>query len=111
MRNISKKKTLARTTVVFGTPLRQGVGLMFSRAQKGHAYLFPFALPKIVPLTMFFVFTPIDVIYLRKNKVVDLVHSFKPFTNYTPKVMADLVVELPAGTLLRTNTCIGDVIR
>ncbi len=58
-----------------------------------------------VPLHMLFVFFPIDVLYLNKNKqVIEVKQNFKPFTFYTPKVKARYVVELP----YRTHASVGD---
>ncbi|MFH1174254.1 MAG: DUF192 domain-containing protein [archaeon] len=111
MFNTTRKKRLSKHDIVFSTPFRQGIGLMFNHARKDHAYLFPLRRPKIVPLTMLFVFTPIDVLYTRRGRVVDLIHDFRPFTNYTPRVKANLVVELPKGTLYRTDTRIGDAVK
>ena len=58
---------------------------------------------------MFFVFYSIDVLFLNKNKeVVDLKENFKPFTFYTPKAKSMYVIELPNGTIRKTNTRIND---
>ena len=48
---------------------------------------------------MMFVFFPIDIVYLNKEKkVVDIAKGLKPFTpNYTPKARSSYFVELPEG--------------
>jgi len=60
---------------------------------------------------MFFVFYPIDVIFLDKNKIiVEIKENFKPFTFYTPKNKAKYIIELKNNTIKETNTKIGDII-
>ena len=60
---------------------------------------------------MFFVFFPIDVIFLNKNKeVVELKQNFRPFSIYFPKNKAKYIIELPNNTIKQTNTEINDLI-
>ena len=67
-------------------------GLMFSRKKD---LMFVFKKEKIIPLHMFFVFFPIHVLFLNKNKkIVEIKNNFKPFTFYTPKNKAMYIVEL-----------------
>ena len=62
-----------------------------------------------VALHMYFVFFPIDVVWLDADlKVVHMLKDFKPFSSYNPKTLARYVVELPAGSLHDTE--IGDQI-
>ena len=59
----------------------------------------------------FFVFFPIDVLWLDGNKVVDLKEDILPFRfRLASKNPADYVVELPAGTIRKSKTKIGDKI-
>ena len=61
---------------------------------------------------MFFVFYPIDVLFLDKNKVVvDKKENFKPFAFYNSKRKAMYEIELPNGTIRKTKTNIGDKIK
>ncbi|MDD3178321.1 MAG: DUF192 domain-containing protein [Candidatus ainarchaeum sp.] len=47
-------------------------------------------------LHMFFVFFPIDVLFLNSNKeIVDIKFNFRPFRFYIPKEKARYVIELP----------------
>ena len=86
------------------------VGLMFSKKQK-KSLIFKFNKEIIIHLHMFFVFYPIDVLFLDKNKiVVDIKENFKPFTFYKSKKKAMYAVELPNGIIKRTKTEIGDKI-
>ena len=57
--------------------------------------MFVFKKEKIIPLHMLFVFFPINVLFLNKNKkIVEIKNNFKPFTFYTPKNKAMYIVEL-----------------
>jgi len=110
IRNKTRKTVLASHVVYFRSFFRKGIGLMFSSAKKNHGYVFPFKKSQYIPMTMWFVFQPIDVLFLNKGKVVDLIHLFRPFANYTPDVKADTVIEFSAGTLKHSKTKRGDVV-
>jgi uncharacterized protein len=69
-------------------------GLMFKRNFKNKFLIFIFKKEIFVPLHMFFVFFPIDVIFLNKDKiVVEIKNNFKPFTYYNPIKKAKYVIE------------------
>lgn len=71
--------------------------------------IFIFKKEKIIPLHMLFVFYPIDILFLNKNKIVaEIKENFKPFSFYTPKNKAQYVIELPQGTIKKTKTALGD---
>ena len=45
---------------------------------------------------MFFVFYPIDILFLNKNKeIVEIKQNLKPFAFYTPKSKAKYIIEMP----------------
>jgi uncharacterized protein len=70
----------------------QSLGLMFQRKKD---LLMVFEKEQIVPLHNWFVFYPIDLVFLDKNKkVVEIKHNFKPFTFYTSKKKAKYLLEL-----------------
>jgi len=53
---------------------------------------------------------PIDVAYLdRMGRVIRLYHSLPPFRVAAIKFKTRSILELPAGTLARTRTEVGDV--
>lgn len=55
---------------------------------------------------------PIDVLFLDKdNRVIGLLHSFKPFRFSPLYFNAILAVELPANTLQFTQTRLEDIIK
>jgi len=54
---------------------------------------------------------PIDVAYLdSERRVIHVCHSLAPFRVARLKFRARSVIELPAGTLARTRTTVGDVL-
>ena len=77
-------------------------GLMFEN-QSLFDYALVFDLPEEsvlhATIHMLFVFFPIDIVFLDKNKnVVDIVKGIKPFTpSYSPKKPAKFLIELPEG--------------
>ena len=82
---------------------------MFRFRKPDFGMVFLFGTERKADLHMLFVFFPIDVLFLDKNKkVVDIKKNFKPFSYYAPKVRAEFVIELPVGRL--KNTKIGDEI-
>lgn len=72
-------------------------GLMFSKKRN---LLFVFDDERIRSFHMFFVFFPIDLIFLdSKKRIVEIKENFMPFTFYTPKVAFRYAVETNAGTV------------
>ena len=107
--NVTRRKILAHEYTLCTTNLSQAWGLMFS---KRRTLVMTFPTERIVPLHMFFVFYPIDVLFLdRTKKIVEIKESFKPFCFYTPRCPACYVIELPAGVIQKTRTAVGDVLR
>ncbi len=67
-------------------------GLMFSRKKN---LVFVFNKEKIIALHMLFVFFPIDVLFLDKEKkIVEIKENFRPFSFYSSENKAKYVVEL-----------------
>jgi len=86
-------------------------GLMFTRPIKGLSLIFHFKKEKRIDLHMFFVLYPIDVLWLNKKKeVVQIKQNFKPFRLIMAKAPAQYIIELPKGTIEKTNTELGDKI-
>ena len=76
---------------------QHAIGLMFSKQKN---LIFKFKKEKIHSLHMFFVFYPIDVVFLNKDKeIVELKQNFMPFTFYKAKNKAMYVLELKKGTI------------
>jgi len=65
---------------------------MFSKKKN---LVFVFDEDRKVGLHMFFVFFPIDVLFLDQDKkIIEVKQNFKPFSFYTPKNKARYVVEI-----------------
>ena len=96
--NLTKKITIVKKKKYCKSVLSKTIGLMFSKRIDDKGLIFFFNNEKIVPLHMWFVFYPIDVLFLDKDKkVVEIKHNFKPFSFYNPKNNAKYIVELPEG--------------
>lgn len=76
--------------LMFEDPARFDYGLVFVLRRESIAK---------AAIHMLFVFFPIDVVYLDKErKVVDIARNLQPFTlGYSPKKPSKFFVELPAG--------------
>jgi hypothetical protein len=108
IKNLSKKTILAKKYKICRNIFSKSLGLMFS---KKDTLIFIFKKEKINPLHMFFVFYPIDVLFLNKNKiVVEIKENFKPFTFYTPRKKSKFIIESPKGTIKKSKTKINDKI-
>ncbi|MBU90447.1 hypothetical protein CMO94_02800 [Candidatus Woesearchaeota archaeon] len=108
IKNTTKKTLLAKNAKLCKNIFSKSIGLMFSRPR---SLIFIFKKEKIIPLHMLFVFYPIDVLFLNKNKiVVEIKENFKPFVFYTPKNKAMYVIELLKGAIKSSKTKIGDKI-
>jgi len=97
----SNGKTIIKKIKHASTTWQRTKGLMFEDKNKfDYALIFDFPRESKIgtSLHMIFVFFPIDVLFLDKNKkVVDKV-TLPPFQpNYTPKKAAKYVIEMPAG--------------
>ncbi len=110
--NKTTKKTVCEKVVFAKTIFEKLRGLMF-RESPDYALVFDFDRPSrsSAAIHMFFVFFPIDVVYLRNDKVVDLYKSVKPFTPYlAPKCDVDMLIELPEGAIEKSRIKLGDFV-
>jgi uncharacterized membrane protein (UPF0127 family) len=106
-----------RGTLLFERPRwaltvwQQARGLMFRKPGPKDCIIFLFLPSRPVSFHMFFVFEPIDIIALDgTGKVIALRENFRPWTMWRPGLDASAVVELPAGTIAKSGTAVGDVI-
>jgi uncharacterized membrane protein (UPF0127 family) len=111
--NKTLKKKIGLKVVQADSFFKRLKGLMFKRGFD-YALLFEFAGESRAKASihMLFVFTPIDIAYLDKEKtVVDLKASLQPWTlNYTPKRPARFLLELPPGSIKKFKLEIGQKI-
>ena len=107
--NITNNKIMANEIKLCKNPFSKALGLMFSKKSK--KIIFVFDKEKIISLHMFFVFYPIDVLFLNKNKkVVQIKENFRPFRIMIAKKPAKYIIELPNKTIKKTNTELGDTL-
>ena len=110
VKNFTKKRIVETNFKLCGSNFSKFSGLMLSKKQN-IALIFKFNEEKIIRLHMLFVFYPIDVLFLNKNKiVVGKKENFKPFTFCKSKKKAMYAIELNQGIIKRTKTAIGDKI-
>jgi uncharacterized protein len=108
LKNSTKKSVIAKNYKTCQSIWSKARGLMFTIKFK-QPLIMVFEEPQIVSLHMFFVFYPIDVLFLdNKKKVVEIKLNFRPYSFYTPNKKAKYVIELGSG--MANNCAIGDKI-
>ena len=86
------QQTISNEERFCNTFLSQAFGLMFRKKQN---LIMKLPREKKISLHMFFVFYPIDVLILNKNKeIIEIKKNFKPFTFWNSKEKGKYVVEL-----------------
>ncbi len=106
--NTTKKFVIINKAKICKSITSRAFGLML-RKKPDYGMVFVFESERRADLHMLFVFFPIDVLFLDKEKrVVDIKKDFKPFTYYAPNAKALYVVELPVEVM--GKTAIGDKI-
>ena len=102
--NKSTNKIISKKELICKSFLSQARGLMFRKKQN---LVMAFPKEKRISLHMFFVFYPIDVLVLDKNKrIVDIKRNFKPFTFWNSKKKGKYIVELG----FKENYKVGDMV-
>ena len=110
IKNLTKKTAVSRHGKICDSILAKFIGLMFSLKQK-NTLIFKFNREQVISLHMVFVFYPIDVLFLDKNKIiVDFKENFRPFSFYSSKRKSMYAVELPNGAIKKSRTEKGDKI-
>lgn len=108
IKNKTRKTILSRKYRICKSFFSKALGLMFRSSSSHQDMLFKFDKEQNIGIHMFFVFYPIDVIWLDKNfKVVDA-KTLRPFTFYNPKRKAKYVIELREGMIKKRGTITGD---
>lgn len=88
--------------------LQMATGLMF-RKPRDECLVFIFMPPRREVITMWFVFGSIDVIALDgQGRVLAQRSDLRPWRLWDVKHRASAIIELPAGTIVRSKTRIGD---
>ena len=103
-------KIIFESVHFFVTQVQKAKGLMFSK-KIDKAYIFIFSKSRRMDMHMFFVFFPIDVLFLdHKRRIVEIKENFRPFTFYYSKEKANYVIELPSGSIIRHRLKVGQVL-
>ena len=106
--NVTRDAVLAERSDKAATPVRRGIGLIGRRGLPEGGGLIIQPCNSVVSFFMRF---SIDVIFIDKDaQVVHLMHAMPPWRISKIVRGSKLVVELPAGTIARTATEMGDSI-
>ena len=90
--NKTNEKVISKQEIICKNLFSQSRGLMFRKKQN---LIMEFPFEKKISLHNFFVFYPIDVILLNKNKeVIEIKRNFQPFTFWNSNNKAKYVIEL-----------------
>jgi len=91
---------------IVNSTLGKARGLMFSRKKN---LIFVFDKERKISLHMFFVFFPIDVLFLDENKeIIEIKKDFRPFTFYKSEKKAKYIVEIALDKDKKENYKIGE---
>ena len=101
--------TFTDTTKTHETLLSQALGVIPYQPVSDQAHIFSFDEAKQRTFTMIFVFTPIDIIYLKDNVIVDKHQGFSPFTSHRGRPH-NTAIELPPGTIRHQQMNLGDTV-
>lgn len=109
--NQTKNKIIAENVEVAYSILKKIRGLMFKKEFKGNvAFIMVFNKQGKYSIHTFFMRFPIDILFINNNVVVDLVENLKPWRYYSPAKDCKIIVELPEGTIKKTNTELNDIV-
>src|SRR5947209_15699869 len=106
--NTTRDMVLAHRSARASNPITRGVGLIGRRGLPTGGGLIIQPCNSVVSFFMRFA---IDVVFLGgDSRVLHMIHAMPPWR--TSKIVrgAKLVIELPAGTLVATNTSLGDTV-
>ncbi|MBT4540111.1 DUF192 domain-containing protein [Candidatus Woesearchaeota archaeon] len=111
IKNITKNRTFAQDYKLCNTFFSKAKGLMFSRKKNFRNLIFVFDKEKKIGLHMWFVFFPIDVVLLDKDKrVVEIKGNLRPFRLFNSKNKAKYVLELYQDAIKKNSIELEDKI-
>lgn len=109
IKNITKDKIIASSFEDCRTWWQQTRGLMFRK--EIIPLVFTFGKPKRIALHSYFVKEPIDLVFLNDAwEVVELVSEWTPRNTFKSEREAMFLMELPMGTIEKSETEVGDVV-
>ena len=110
IKNVTRSTLIASSSRIADSVLKRAVGLMISRPTEA-AMVLMFPKETGISLHTFFVFFPIDILFVdADNRIAELLKQMPPFSTYSAKQKAKLVIELPAGSISKSKTRVGDSI-
>lgn len=102
---------VAKNIIFCNSILSKAMGLRFKILKKNEAYIFTFKNPVVAMMDMFFVFYPIDVLFLDSDKkIIEIKKKFLPFSFYESKNKINYTVELSKGSIEKFKIKIGNVL-
>lgn len=102
----NKNKIISKKAQIIKSIFLQFVGLRFSKQKD---LIFQFRTERHLTIDMFFVFYPIDLIFLDENKkVIELKNCLKPFSFYRTKNKVMYFLELKKGIIKDNNIKLND---
>lgn len=108
--NTNRKTTISKKEKHLQSNTEKAKGLMFSIKPK--TLIFHFEKPRKVSLHMLFVFFPIDLMFLDKNKkVIELKENFLPFSFYTSEKKCKYLIETNKGAIKKSKTRLKDLLK
>lgn len=108
------------TVEVADTLTKRAQGLQHrTMLEEGKGMLFVFATPSRPPFWMKNTLIPLDFVWIREGKVVELTRNVQPepdtpdhlLTQYPPSQEIDQMIEFPAGTIDLFHIQVGDVFK
>jgi uncharacterized membrane protein (UPF0127 family) len=108
--NQRTKTVIATQERILTTTREQARGLMFTK-KKEFCLIFHFQNTKKISFHMWFVWYPIDIIFLDNDRrIIEMKERFLPFHTYTPKQPIKSAIELPKGSIQKGAIKIGDIL-
>ncbi len=106
--NVTRQQTLAESSEKASDPVSRGIGLMGRKSLPSDGGLI---IEPCSGVVSFFMRFPIDVIFVDKEgRIKSMIERMVPWRSSAIVRGSKLVVELPAGTIERTGTEVGDVL-
>ena len=104
--NLTRSASLANAATVAADPFTRFIGLLGKRSLPSGGGLL---LRPCSSIHMFGMRFPIDAVYVAAdNTIVKMVSHLAPWQIGLIVPQAEYIIELPAGTIATTTTCIGD---
>ena len=95
IKNISTNQIISKSEIDASSFWRQTLGLMFHLKPRNLIMSFNQTKPRTISLHNFFVIHNLEIIILNKQKqVMEINHSFKPFTFYKAKNKGHYCIEI-----------------